>query len=367
MVGRDLNALVNCDVVHNLCPPPDPKLFPEGAGDRLDQARPGRLEVPRRRPRHASTDMKEFSRAGRRAGLRVPRHRRVLVALERRADQGAGGVLATSAASASGSGGTPRLCARPRPARTFFSRAATLGVVGAKIDFFDHEHREVVDLYPALLREAAKHRIMVNFHGANKPTGEPRTWPNELIREGVRGMESSRLRAGAAQHDAAVHALPGRPRATTRRCISASAAATRPGRTRSPPPPCSPSRCSPTARTRRRCWQTPRVDDQEHPGRVGRDDRVAASEIGEVAAFARRSGDAWFLAVAERPERAERLTCRCRFLARANTVHRSFATARTTRPRSRLRRTQDDGRRHADDRAKRRRRRALGSVSRPAC
>jgi len=37
----------------------------------------------------------------------------------------------------------------------------------------------------------------VNFHGANKPTGESRTWPNELIREGVRGMESSRLKERA--------------------------------------------------------------------------------------------------------------------------------------------------------------------------
>jgi len=30
---------------------------------------------------------------------------------------------------------------------------------------------------------------MVNFHGANKPAGESRTWPNEMTREGVRGLE----------------------------------------------------------------------------------------------------------------------------------------------------------------------------------
>ena len=30
---------------------------------------------------------------------------------------------------------------------------------------------------------------MVNFHGANKPTGEARTWPHELTREGVNGLE----------------------------------------------------------------------------------------------------------------------------------------------------------------------------------
>jgi alpha-glucosidase len=58
-----------------------------------------------------------------------------------------------------------------------------------------------VDLYTTLLRDAAKHRVMVNFHGANKPTGEARTWPNELIREGVRGMEARRLQSRAG-HDA---------------------------------------------------------------------------------------------------------------------------------------------------------------------
>jgi alpha-glucosidase len=74
-------------------------------------------------------------------------------------------------------------------------------VVGAKIDFFDHEHKEVVDLYQDLLRDAARHHILVNFHGANKPTGEGRTWPNELTREAVRGMESGRLTT-RARHDA---------------------------------------------------------------------------------------------------------------------------------------------------------------------
>ena len=53
---------------------------------------------------------------------------------------------------------------------------------------------------------------MVAFHGANKPTGEARTWPNELTREGVFGLEHrSHAGVGDAQHDAAVHALPGGP------------------------------------------------------------------------------------------------------------------------------------------------------------
>lgn len=63
------------------------------------------------------------------------------------------------------------------------------GVVGAKVDFFEHEAGEVIDLYDALLREAAAHHVMLDFHGANKPTGMDRTWPNELTREGIYGFE----------------------------------------------------------------------------------------------------------------------------------------------------------------------------------
>jgi alpha-glucosidase len=62
-------------------------------------------------------------------------------------------------------------------------------VAGAKIDFFDHEAKEVIDLYQAILRSSAEHKIMVEFHGANKPAGESRTWPNELSREAIRGLE----------------------------------------------------------------------------------------------------------------------------------------------------------------------------------
>jgi alpha-glucosidase len=67
------------------------------------------------------------------------------------------------------------------------------GVVGAKVDFLDHEAKEVIDRYELILREAARNRIMVNFHGANKPTGRERTLPNDMVREAIKGMESSRL------------------------------------------------------------------------------------------------------------------------------------------------------------------------------
>ncbi|MCJ7674477.1 MAG: glycoside hydrolase family 97 N-terminal domain-containing protein, partial [Sedimentisphaerales bacterium] len=61
MIGADLNTLVNCDVVHNLCPPPDPNLFPEGIN--TDWVKPGRA-VWRYLDGGGNSleDMKEFSR-----------------------------------------------------------------------------------------------------------------------------------------------------------------------------------------------------------------------------------------------------------------------------------------------------------------
>jgi alpha-glucosidase len=73
-----------------------------------------------------------------------------------------------------------------------------VGIAGLKIDFFDHEHKEVVDLYEMLAKAAAQHKVMVDFHGANKPTGLERTYPNIVGIEAVRGME---FFPPYAQHD----------------------------------------------------------------------------------------------------------------------------------------------------------------------
>ena len=61
MIGADLNTLVNSDVVHNLCPPPEPKLFPRGI--QTDWIKPGRA-VWKYLDGGADTfdEMKEFSR-----------------------------------------------------------------------------------------------------------------------------------------------------------------------------------------------------------------------------------------------------------------------------------------------------------------
>ena len=63
------------------------------------------------------------------------------------------------------------------------------GVAGVKIDFMDRDDQEMVNWYEEIARKAAKHHLVVDFHGAFKPTGLRRTYPNVLNREGVMGLE----------------------------------------------------------------------------------------------------------------------------------------------------------------------------------
>jgi alpha-glucosidase len=63
------------------------------------------------------------------------------------------------------------------------------GVAGVKIDFMDRDDQEMVNWYREIVRCAAENRLLVDFHGAYKPDGIIRTWPNVLTREGVMGNE----------------------------------------------------------------------------------------------------------------------------------------------------------------------------------
>jgi alpha-glucosidase len=86
------------------------------------------------------------------------------------------------------------------PARlAYMSRAQSLGVVGLKIDFMKPADVAWVQWYDDTLRDAASQRLMIDFHGALKPSGRERTWPNELTREAVRGREGGKQ---AGLHDA---------------------------------------------------------------------------------------------------------------------------------------------------------------------
>ncbi|MGN0832225.1 MAG: glycoside hydrolase family 97 catalytic domain-containing protein [Kiritimatiellia bacterium] len=73
-----------------------------------------------------------------------------------------------------------------------FAKFERWGVKGVKIDFMGREDQWMVNWYEKIVRAAAKHRLMVNFHAAYHPTGMNRTWPNQITREGIRGNEMNK-------------------------------------------------------------------------------------------------------------------------------------------------------------------------------
>lgn len=66
---------------------------------------------------------------------------------------------------------------------------AKLGIKGFKVDYMNRDDQEVVNFYYQMAETAAKHHLLLDFHGAYKPTGLQRTWPNVLSFEGVKGQE----------------------------------------------------------------------------------------------------------------------------------------------------------------------------------
>jgi alpha-glucosidase len=67
------------------------------------------------------------------------------------------------------------------------------GVAGIKIDFMDRDDQQMVNWYRRIITTAAKYHLMVDFHGAFKPDGIIRTYPNMITREGVLGEEYSKF------------------------------------------------------------------------------------------------------------------------------------------------------------------------------
>lgn len=308
LAARDLNGLVNSDIVPNLCPAPDPKLFPQGA--RTPWCEPG-LAVWKYVDGGGSNSfetMQSFSQMGGQIGAKYhilegfaygwsddqirqfveySKQQGVRVLFWRHSNQ-----LRT-----------------PEAQDAFFGRLQKLGVAGAKIDFFDHEAKELVDLYETLIKKAAQHQLVIDFHGANKPSGLLRTYPNEMLREGVRGMESSSLKQ-RARHETILpftRYLAGPTDYTTMIF---------------------------TERRRDSSWahqiaclatfQSPMLTIAAHPKSVLDNPAVDViksikpvwdetivlpeSKIGDLSVFARRSGDMWILAVMSAgPERTIRV------------------------------------------------------------
>jgi alpha-glucosidase len=314
LVGRDLNALVNSDAIPALNPPPDARLFPQGL--RTAWLRPGRAvwryldgpsiekgpdETAEQHDRRVYEIIRDFSRMAGELGFE---HHVVEGQWRRFSDDQLRDLVAYS--KERGVSVWVWVHSRdqqdPGERRRLFERLHALGIAGIKVDFLDHEAKETIDLYQAILGDAAEQRLMVDFHGANKPTGEPRPWPNEMTREGVRGLEYRRTPAWA-EHNATLpftRLLAGhadytplvfgerRKDTTWAHQIATLVAFTSPVMIYGANPKSvleSPARD--LIRTIPSVWDETRV--------------LPPSAVGELAAFARRSGDRWFLGVLNGP------------------------------------------------------------------
>ncbi len=296
MIGTNLNTLVNSDILPNLCPPPDAKLFPQGL--KTEWIKPGRAVGKYLDGGDSSLEgTKDFCKMAGELGFQYN-------VIEGYWSRWSDAEITNLVAYAKQQGVSllvwkhSRMLRSPDEREQFFKKLHELGIAGAKIDFFDNEHKEMVDLYEALLENAAKYHLVIDFHGCDKPTGMIRTWPNEITREAVRGMESGRLldrathettlpftRMLAGPADYNVVFFGARKQNTTwPHQIATAAIFNQPMLTYA----ANPSNILANAgvdliRNIPPIWDETIV--------------LPPSEIGRLAIYARRSGDAWFLAV----------------------------------------------------------------------
>jgi hypothetical protein len=71
-----------------------------------------------------------------------------------------------------------------------FKRISEMGIKGIKVDFFGGDGQSMIKYYNAILQDALKYKLLVNFHGTTYPRGWQRTYPNLVTMEAVRGFEN---------------------------------------------------------------------------------------------------------------------------------------------------------------------------------
>lgn len=80
-----------------------------------------------------------------------------------------------------------------------FSHYSKMGIKGFKVDFMDRDDQLVMRFYENVAKTAAKYHLLIDFHGAFKPAGLERTYPNIINYEGVAGLEQ--MKWGADEYD----------------------------------------------------------------------------------------------------------------------------------------------------------------------
>jgi len=202
ILAKTLTALVNTDAVKNLCPPPCKELAD------ADWIRPGRSVWSWWSSNTVSPEkQKKYADYAEALGFEYN-----LIDWKWPKWENPWGAIADIVAYSKKHGVNVWLWRHskklktPQARKEFFSKAVSAGIVGLKIDFLPPENANTVKFYNDILKEAAEYKLMINFHGANKPTGRSRTWPNEMTREGIRGHEwrmKGRYKMDS-QHDAAL-------------------------------------------------------------------------------------------------------------------------------------------------------------------
>ncbi|GEM_PF-114922 len=204
IIAEGLNALVNSDLITNLCPAPSDELA------NADWIKPGRvlwqwwsIGAPR------LDDQKEWVDAAKYLGFEYyliddgwrrwsrpgkDQWQCLKEVIDYAKTQGVGCIVWVDSSE--------MRTAEAR--RTYLERVAALGAAGIKIDFISPCTPEIARWYEESLKDTAELRLLCNFHGSVKLTGRQRTWPHELTREAVRGHEyhmTRYRRVQAADHD----------------------------------------------------------------------------------------------------------------------------------------------------------------------
>lgn len=79
------------------------------------------------------------------------------------------------------------------------------GIAGLKVDFFQRDDQPAVEFMWKIAKDAAERKLLLDFHGAHKPAGLQRTFPNVLTVEGVKGLEHNKWsKFVTPEHDATI-------------------------------------------------------------------------------------------------------------------------------------------------------------------
>lgn len=78
---------------------------------------------------------------------------------------------------------------KPEDREREFAWCQSIGVAGVKVDFFGGDAQREIEYYHELMECAARHHLLINFHGATTPRGWQRTYPHMLTTEAVYGAE----------------------------------------------------------------------------------------------------------------------------------------------------------------------------------